>query len=479
MALSTTRPAERDGLPAGVAEWIAEVTGGPVIAVERRIHARPMWIATVRAPEGDVEIFVRGERGSGSALAAVYDLEREARVVASLSAAGVATSRFLGHRRDLGVMLLERIAGESDVDGLDERRRTAVALSFAELLADLHALDPAALAIAGLAIPSTPEEHALAELEVAEGLLAEADVPPEPFITFGRWWLRAHVPQRVDATVLVQGDTGPGNFLFSGDRVTHLVDWEIAHFGDPMEDLAAVCVRDMVTPFAALPAVFARYAERSGRPVDLARVRYHRVSKCVRSLVAITTYAHHARRPDEVALWHGWRALYLRSGCQAVIEAESAATAPADPDRAGVLPRSTPLGSVSAGSVLPPVAAGALAPWFGIVQAHLAGVGPLLGSELDRHQLDGAMRVLEMLATESARRPSLDEMERDDLARVLGSPVGALDDGLAALDAQIVAQTGPDDAAVLAYLCRRADRLASALRPLMGSFADHRFNPIE
>ena len=119
----------------------------------------------------------------------------------------------------------------------------------------------------------------------------------------------------------MQGDTGPGNFMFEGDRVTHLVDWEIAHFGDPMEDLAAICVRDMVTPFAHLPTLFARYGEVSGTDVDLDRVRYHRVSKCVRSLFAILSFTSQPSDAPEFAIWQAWRLLYIKSACQALAEA--------------------------------------------------------------------------------------------------------------------------------------------------------------
>jgi aminoglycoside phosphotransferase (APT) family kinase protein len=447
------------GLGPGVAAWIEAELGGRVSRVERRIHPRPMWeVDVVRSDGAVVPVFVRGERGSGSALASVYDLAREAAVVRRLSAAGVATPAFLGHRDDLGAMLLERVGGRSDAHVLGGERRTRVARHFMEVLADLHALDAEALAIPGLAVPRTSEQLALGELLVAEELYARADVPPEPFITFGGRWLRAHVPSGVVRPVVVQGDTGPGNFMYDGDRVTHLFDWEMAHLGDPMEDLAAVCVRDMVTPFADLPDAFAAYGARAGAPVDLDRVRYHRVSKCVRSLMAITSYAHQARRPDEVALWHGWRALYLRSGCQALVEAEGGTWA--EPGAAD-----GPTGEPD--------------PWFAVVAGHLDGaVRPHLPTAFDRHQLDGALAVLAVLADDSARGGRGDDDERADLAALLGGPVPSVDAGLAALDARLAAGRDVDDAAVLAYLCRRSHRTARRARPIMGAFADHRFNPI-
>ncbi len=38
--------------------------------------------------------------------------------------------------------------------------------------------------------------------------------------------------------VLVHGDFGPQNVLIEHDRITALVDWEFAHIGQPVEDLA-------------------------------------------------------------------------------------------------------------------------------------------------------------------------------------------------------------------------------------------------
>jgi hypothetical protein len=144
---------------------------------------------------------------------------------------------------------------------------------------------------------------------------------PHPIVTLSREWLYANVPPVATRPCFLQGDTGPGNFMFEGDRVTHLVDWEISHFGDPMEDLAAICVRDMVTPFAHLPTLFARYGEVSGTAVDLDRVRYHRVSKCVRSLFAILSFTSQPSEAPDFAIWQAWRLLYLKSAGQALAEA--------------------------------------------------------------------------------------------------------------------------------------------------------------
>jgi len=70
------------------------------------------------------------------------------------------------------------------------------------------------------------------------------------------------LPDHAGPTVLVQGDTGPGQFLFDNGHITGVIDWELAKFGDPMYDLAWVRGRDMSYPFGDFPARPRRYAER-------------------------------------------------------------------------------------------------------------------------------------------------------------------------------------------------------------------------
>jgi aminoglycoside phosphotransferase (APT) family kinase protein len=317
------------GLQPVVVDWIERITGGVVSRAERFVHTRPMWTVDVRRPDGAiVELFARGDRGPASALNEVYGLTREALVVEALTRVGVPTPRFVAFEPDALVLLLERVKGRSDFDAVtDPVMRERMALQFIEMIAALHGIDPGRLGLESLGVPCTPDDVALTELRIGETLFDRRPSRPEPIVSLSRRWLVTNVPRAPVRVCFLQGDTGPGNFVFDGDRVTHLVDWEIAHFGDPMEELAAICVRDMVTPFAHLPTLFARYAELRREPVDLDRVRYHRVSKCVRSLFAILTFTDVPTPDPEFAIWQAWRLLYLKSACQAL--AEAAVIAPA------------------------------------------------------------------------------------------------------------------------------------------------------
>lgn len=56
-------------------------------------------------------------------------------------------------------------------------------------------------------------------------------------------WLEKN-PAETDALVLVHGDFRTGNFMVTPEKVTGIMDWEFAHFGDRHEDFAWLCMRD-------------------------------------------------------------------------------------------------------------------------------------------------------------------------------------------------------------------------------------------
>ena len=98
--------------------------------------------------------------------------------------------------------------------------------------------------------------------------------------------------------VIVHGDFGPQNVLVGGDRITALVDWEFAHIGQPVEDLAwAEWIVRMHHPGAAdaLPELLD--ASRLGLTWS-ARQRAM-VARC-EDLMRLATAA---GSPDAVALW--------------------------------------------------------------------------------------------------------------------------------------------------------------------------------
>ncbi len=110
----------------------------------------------------------------------------------------------------------------------------AIGAAFFGALGALHRHDPAAL---GLAVPS-PEDAARVRLDHWRAAFTDDRSRPEPVIEAGfRWLDRTPVPPPARVTV-VHGDYRSGNFLFDGSRLLAILDWEMVHAGDPLEDLA-------------------------------------------------------------------------------------------------------------------------------------------------------------------------------------------------------------------------------------------------
>ncbi|QIG55386.1 phosphotransferase family protein [Altererythrobacter sp. BO-6] len=109
-----------------------------------------------------------------------------------------------------------------------------------------------------------------------------------PIIALGLKWMEDNCPDEC-APVLNHGDYRMGNILAKDGHLTGVLDWELAHFGDPHEDLAFGCMA--VWRFArydrpalglgSLDDYFAAYEAESGRTVDRERFRYWLIHRTV------------------------------------------------------------------------------------------------------------------------------------------------------------------------------------------------------
>jgi len=113
----------------------------------------------------------------------------------------------------------------------------------------------------------------------------EAFGTPQPMIDFTARWLMENLPDSPDRT-LVHNDFRNGNLMVDRTGVIAVLDWEIAHIGDPMRDLGWICTNSWrygagpelpVGGFGTYEDLFAGYEATSGKAVDLKRVQYWEV----------------------------------------------------------------------------------------------------------------------------------------------------------------------------------------------------------
>jgi aminoglycoside phosphotransferase (APT) family kinase protein len=104
-------------------------------------------------------------------------------------------------------------------------------------------------------------------------------------------WMREHIPESSTRPVVVHGDASLRNLLMQGDRATALLDWELWHVGDPMEDLA-YCRPDVeqVLPW---PEFMAEYRRCGGAVEWDAKVdAYYGVWSSLRNAVLCASCLH-------------------------------------------------------------------------------------------------------------------------------------------------------------------------------------------
>ena len=106
------------------------------------------------------------------------------------------------------------------------------------ILGEIARADPAALGLVEVMPAPEPDACWRRELDHWETLIDRDAVEPMPITRAAIRWLRANPPPPAQKLSVVHGDYRTGNFLFDEAGEIHgVLDWEMAHLGDPLEDL--------------------------------------------------------------------------------------------------------------------------------------------------------------------------------------------------------------------------------------------------
>lgn len=232
----------------------------------------------LRAPDGSQRrCYLAWDARAGDQSRLAY-FERETAILAALSGpfsgSGVKVAPLVAAFPSHLALLSEFVSGNDRFPQAENK--AALAREFVGQLAMLHSLDARDPAFGKLGDAGEPPSQRI-RANVAKWQRDNLAIGGDPVFQIALAWLARNVPEDRGPAVVLHGDAGPGNFLFEGGKIAALVDWELTHLGDPMEDLAQIWVRSLIQPFVPMQDVFAAYAEASGRPVDVARVKYHRL----------------------------------------------------------------------------------------------------------------------------------------------------------------------------------------------------------
>lgn len=110
----------------------------------------------------------------------------------------------------------------------------------ARFAAKLHALDPRESDLPAIWTTIPDKDANRRAVANVHRQLVESQVTPMPLARGTLLWLDRNAPHSPDRPIIVHSDLGLWNLLVEGPRLTAVLDWELAHIGDPMQDLAYV-----------------------------------------------------------------------------------------------------------------------------------------------------------------------------------------------------------------------------------------------
>ncbi len=457
-------------LPADLVEWVGEVAGGEVVSSNRMPGgaSREAWFLDVRGPGGSLRpLFLRYSRTPTPPGDLFHSLHVEGEIIMALQGTGVSVPTTLAVHPVHEAILEERVPGQTWFYRIkDPDEQVAVARDFITKLAALHRLDPATLELPSLGPLKGCRELALDEVANMRRRATGPDGWIDPLVDLSLTWLEKNVPDYEGPVVLVQGDTGPGNFLYEGGKVTAVVDWELAHFGDPMDDIAWLSLRTVQDTFTHLPDRLAEYEALSGHTLDEDRIWYYRLFA-------------------ETRLNSG-----RRGGAGAARDRQAEPGQPAVRDVGngliyGMLHRRLTVEALAhvAGIELPdeplpeepePVE------WHYLYDAALGmlqTIVPRIEDPLASQWSKGVARVVKYLKEMDRAGRAFEQAELDDLARLLGTAPPSVEEGRRRL-ADALRQGTVSDRDYIAYVWNKVRRDDHLMRTASGALRERTWPPI-
>lgn len=295
--MTTTASSERASsyemaLAASLRHFIAEQLGRDV-AVDglRRLAggtAHETWGFELRDPEHPEphQLVLRRdvERGMLDG-----DLRAEYELLTTLSRLGVAVPRtwwcvvensplgqpFMIVDRVHGTDIRKHLAAQPDTD------RHQLGVELVRVQTDLHQLDRQAVQPAS----TMPHPGAGEELDKWIQLIQLSGIEPHPLLSAATSWLADHIPHTA-RHCLVHGDFKTNNLLFGTDGHVTVLDWELAHIGDPEEDVAWTLLWtspfDLVGGLLSAEDYQSAYEEHSGFTLDPGTLLFWRIFALVK-----------------------------------------------------------------------------------------------------------------------------------------------------------------------------------------------------
>ncbi|WP_168735283.1 phosphotransferase family protein [Pseudothauera rhizosphaerae] len=181
-----------------------------------------------------------------------------------------------------------------------EASRQAIMKQMFEILGAIAAARHEGKGLADVVSTPAPGDIWDTELSHWERIIADNHIGHQPITRAAIRYLRRSPPPPPPRVTIVHGDYRIGNFLFTPEGINGILDWELAHLGDPLEDLAWALAKNwryghdrsrvasLITPEQAIEY----WESTSGYKADRAALHWWTVFTHVKCVALWTTGAH-------------------------------------------------------------------------------------------------------------------------------------------------------------------------------------------
>jgi len=442
--------------------WLERELGGKIVSARRQPRWRPAWFIELERGGEQLSLYWRGKRGEIAH--GLEQLEREARVMRAMEREGIPVPHVHAFCKEPAGIVMDRLPGQANLATADsDAQRTAVLADYVDVLARLHAVPADRFDGLGLTVAEGEEGLGLGDLDDWIRNYRRDKSRPEPEVEFLLAWLLRNVPKGRTKKSLLCADAG--QFLFEGDRVTGLIDLELAYVGDPAADLGSLRCRDLSEPLGPIGPAIERYEERVGEKIDRRVIDYHtvRFATCTPTIVA-PMLARHIPGLDYTQ-YLVWYLVYAKTPLEVIadgmgIELEAVQT---------LEPLDTRWGPAAESLV-----------------AMLAGDGEAVSTtersetgDQAGYERDSAWRLAQVLERADRLGPAIDAANLDDIEATFGERPATPREGDAFLEERI-AESGADaDALLVPLLHRRLQRLEWIVAPALREYEGARMQRID
>ncbi len=245
-----------------------------------------IWSFKLERTSGPERLILRRAAGGSRLPDTAVGLEVEAELMKAAAANGVPTPPVLyvlqpgdglGHGFVMAFLEGETLGGRIVKSAALADAREGLTRACGEALARIHAIDTRHFGTLREVSPSDALRRSLDDYRRSDW--------PRPVLELAFRWLDDRCPKPPLTPRLVHGDFRNGNLMVGPNGLVAVLDWELAHIGDPMEDLGWLCANSWrfgmdekpVGGFGERQDLWASYAAAGGEAVDPARALWWEV----------------------------------------------------------------------------------------------------------------------------------------------------------------------------------------------------------